>query len=114
MSTEKTSRRTFLKIAGAGLAGTALGSTASSYARIVGANDRVGVGIIGFSDRTRQALTPSFLKHADQLNFQLVAVSDIWNRRRDEGVAYIQKLTARLRPWHATTRSSTPAKKLML
>src|SRR5205807_494407 len=82
MSTEKTSRRTFLKIAGAGLAGTALGSTASSYARIVGANDRVGVGIIGFSDRTRQALIPSFLKHADQLNFQLVAVSDIWNRRR--------------------------------
>ena len=95
MSTEKTSRRTFLKIAGAGLAGTALGSTASSYARIVGANDRVGVGIIGFSDRTRQALIPSFLKHADQLNFQLVAVSDIWNRRRDEGVAYIQKLTGK-------------------
>src|SRR5437899_793566 len=95
MSTEKTSRRTFLKIAGAGLAGTALGSTASSYARIVGANDRVGVGIVGFSDRTRQALIPSFLKHADQLNFQLVAVSDIWNRRRDEGVAYIQKLTGK-------------------
>src|SRR2546425_11220057 len=95
MSTEKTSRRTFLKIAGAGLAGTALGSTASSYARIVGANDRVGVGIVGFSDRTRQALIPSFLKHADHLNFQLVGVSDIWNRRRDEGVAYIQKQIGR-------------------
>ena len=95
MTMEKTSRRTFLKIAGASLAGTALGSTASSYASIMGSNDRVGIGIVGFSDRTRQALIPSFLKHADQLNFQLVAVSDIWNQRREEGVAYIQKLTGK-------------------
>ena len=26
------------------------------------------------------------------MNFEFVAVSDIWNRRREEGAAYIEKL----------------------
>ena len=58
-------------------------------------NDRVGVGIVGFSDRTRSSLIPSFAKVAGPLNFELVAVSDIWNRRREEGAAYIAKLTGK-------------------
>ena len=95
MSASKTSRRDFIKVTGAGIAGTALTSTASSYARIAGANDRIGVGIVGFSDRTRSSLIPSFLKVAPGLNFEFVAVSDIWNRRRDEGAAYIQKLAGK-------------------
>jgi hypothetical protein len=33
------------------------------------------------------ALIPAFLQHAKEMNFELVAVSDIWNRRREEGVA---------------------------
>jgi predicted dehydrogenase len=93
MSRARASRRDFLKLTGAGVAGAAL--TASSYARILGANDRVGVGIVGFSDRTRGALIPSFLKIAPGLNFEFVALSDIWNRRRDEGVAYIAKLSGK-------------------
>ena len=59
----------------------------------MGANDRVGVAIVGFSDRTRSSLIPSFLKVAGGLNFELVALSDIWGRRRQEGAAYIAKLT---------------------
>jgi predicted dehydrogenase len=95
MSATRTSRRDFLKVTGAGLAGTALTATASSYARIPGANDRIGVGIVGFSDRTRSSLIPSFARVAPDLNFEFVAVSDIWNRRREEGAAYIQKLTGK-------------------
>src|SRR2546427_9357453 len=38
---------------------------------------------------------PSFAKVAGPLNFELVAVSDIWNRRREEGAAYIAKLTGK-------------------
>src|SRR5712692_2603723 len=91
MSTESQSRRTFLKITGAGVVGAALGSKASSYASILGANDRVRVGIVGFSDRTRSSLIPAFLKHADELNFEIVAVSDIWALRREEAAAYFQK-----------------------
>jgi predicted dehydrogenase len=47
----KASRRDFLKVTGAGVASTALGVTSSSYARIMGANDRVRVGICGVRGR---------------------------------------------------------------
>ncbi|HEX4545359.1 MAG TPA: hypothetical protein VH110_03280 [Candidatus Acidoferrum sp.] len=91
----KASRRDSLKVTGEGVAGTALGVTASSYARIIGANDRVGVGIVGFSHRTRSSPIPSFLKVARGLNFEFAALSDIRNRRRDEGAAYIAKLSGK-------------------
>lgn len=63
----------------------AMGMSAKSYARIMGANDRVGVGVVGFSDRFRSSLLPSFSNHHKELNFDIVAVSDIWSVRRDEG-----------------------------
>ena len=51
MSGEKSSRRDFLKFTGAGVASTALGVKASSYSRIVGANDHVRVAICGVRGR---------------------------------------------------------------
>ena len=51
MSATNASRRDFLKIAGAGVATTALTATASSYAGILGANDRVRVGVCGVRGR---------------------------------------------------------------
>ncbi|MPZ17434.1 MAG: gfo/Idh/MocA family oxidoreductase [Luteitalea sp.] len=89
-----TDRRTFIRMAGAGAAGLAV-TPASSYARILGANDRVRVGVVGFSDRCRGSLLPAFQSHANPLNFELVAVSDIWSRRRDDGVAAVEKLAGR-------------------
>src|SRR6184192_5735 len=94
MSEQKMPRREFLKDAAAGVAGIAVTSLpAASYARVLGANDRVRVGIVGFSDRFRQALLPAFGKVAKEFDFEIVAVSDIWSRRRDEGVAEIEKVT---------------------
>ncbi len=93
MSAENSSRREFLKLTTAGVANAVL--SASSYSRVLGANDRVGVGIVGFSDRSRSSLIPSFLKSAPELNFEFVALSDIWSRRREEGAAYITKLTGK-------------------
>ena len=85
------SRRDFLKTLAAGTTGLAIGGlgfSAKSYARIMGANDRIAVGIVGFSDRAKDALLPAFLLHSAELNFEITVVSDIWNRRRDEGTAY--------------------------
>jgi predicted dehydrogenase len=93
MSAENSSRREFLKLTTAGVASAAL--SASSYSRVLGANDRVGVGIVGFSDRSRSSLIPSFLKSSSELNFEFVGLSDIWSRRREEGAAYIDKLTGK-------------------
>ncbi|MBC7932432.1 MAG: Gfo/Idh/MocA family oxidoreductase, partial [Rubrivivax sp.] len=93
MTAHHQSRRDFIKTAALGAAGFALAPAAVSYARIQGANDRVRVGIVGFSDRARQALIPAFMAHAKELNFDFVAVSDIWSRRRDEGADFMGKLT---------------------
>src|SRR6266511_1092227 len=88
MSTHDPSRRQFIHAASVGAASLAL-APAASYARILGANDRVRVGVVGYSDRFRQALLPAFLKHAPEMNFEFVAVSDIWNKRREDGSAFI-------------------------
>src|SRR3712207_5627406 len=93
MTGNKKSRRDFIKGAATAAAGVALASRASSYAQIVGANDRVRVGVVGFSDRARASLIPAFMLHAKELNFDLVAVSDIWSRRRAEGAEFLAKAT---------------------
>jgi predicted dehydrogenase len=89
-------RRKFLsqsaKAATAGYLGL-IGLNAKSYGRILGANDRVGVGIVGLSDRFRSSLMPSFLNHNKELNFEFIAVSDIWSVRREEGKALIKSKT---------------------
>ena len=83
-------RRDFAK--NTALAG--LGSLAfspKSYARIMGANDRVRVGVVGFSDRHRASHIPPFKALMKEMNFEITGVSDIWNRRREEGKAFIDK-----------------------
>src|SRR5271168_2362414 len=92
MTVEDSNRRDFLKISSAALAGAAVSWNAKSYARVIGSNDRVGVGVVGCGDRMKGALIPSFHLNAKDMNFEFVAVSDIWNRQREEGAAYIQKV----------------------
>ncbi|WP_234734904.1 Gfo/Idh/MocA family protein [Tellurirhabdus bombi] len=81
-------RRDFIKKSA--LAGLGMSFSASSYARILGSADRVRVGVVGFSDRFRSSLAPSFAGHAKEMNFEFVAVSDIWSRRREEAEKYLK------------------------
>jgi predicted dehydrogenase len=93
----KKSRRTFIKKAMMASAGAYLGTFAfgpKSYARILGANDKIRVGVVGFSDRFRHSLLPAFLQHYKTQNFDIVAVSDIWKIRRDEGKAVLTEKLA--------------------
>src|SRR5215472_12242866 len=92
MTMNQQNRRDFLKTGSAALAATTVSWNAKSYAAVVGANDRVRVGVVGCGDRMKGALIPSFLQHSKEMNFEFVAISDLWSRRREEGVAYIQKL----------------------
>ncbi|MCP4455151.1 MAG: twin-arginine translocation signal domain-containing protein, partial [Planctomycetes bacterium] len=46
---QKLSRRGFMRATATGIGLTAL--SASSYARVLGANDRISIGIIGCGDR---------------------------------------------------------------
>jgi predicted dehydrogenase len=89
---DNTTRRSFLKTSlyAAGYVG-AMGMTAQSYARVIGANDRVRVGVLGYADRFKDALLPSFRKHMKELNFEIVALADLWSLRREEGAAALTK-----------------------
>ncbi len=91
------SRRDFIKTSVAGAAGVAIGSRAASFERILGANDRVRVAFVGPGDRARDALIPAFLRLAGDLNFEPVAVCDIWSRRREEGADFIFQQADKLR-----------------
>jgi predicted dehydrogenase len=93
MDFKESNRREFLKTGGAALAATAVTWNAKSYAQILGANDRVKVGIVGCGDRMKGALIPAFLEHAKELNFEFSAISDLWSLRREQGSAYVQKLS---------------------
>ena len=76
MAEKKTSikRRDFAKLAGAAaLAGPSL--------NVLGANDRVRVACVGYSDRFRGSLLPTFMASQKDLNFDLVAVADLWKKR---------------------------------
>lgn len=87
------SRRDFIKQTAKAAAGTYIataGLSAQSYARIIGANDRVRVGVVGFSDRHRSSHIPPFMKFYKEMNFDIVGVSDIWKRRREEGAAFLK------------------------
>jgi hypothetical protein len=63
------------------------GWTVKSYNRVIGSNDLVRVGVAGFPDRHKGSHLPSFMNYCKELNFDIVAVSDIWKKRREEGVA---------------------------
>jgi predicted dehydrogenase len=102
MSEESKSRRDFLKTAATTAAGLAFGVArpgagfampASSYSKILGANDRVRVGIVGYSDRFRGAHLPVYATLGKEQNFEFTAVSDIWSLRRDQAVAAVAKTT---------------------
>lgn len=81
-------RRKFLRQTALALG--ALSFPAYSYRRISGANNRVRVGVVGFSDRFRSSLLPAFLASAKSQQFDFTAVSDIWRLRREAGQATLQ------------------------
>ena len=84
------SRREFIKKSAFAAAG-AMAFSAKSYSNIIGANDRVRVGVVGFSDRFKGSLLPCFVNHHKAMNFDIVAVSDIWKVKREAGQAQLKE-----------------------
>ena len=79
-------RRSFLNRTASILAGTALGATAASYGRIVGANDRVSLGHIGIGSRGGELdwiVSRLRAKH----NVEMTAVCDLWKVNRERAVS---------------------------
>jgi len=87
---QSNSRRQFLKTASAG---AALSLTAASYARVLGANDRISIGIIGCGGRGYNAHMGGLHPHDKAMNFEVTAVCDPWRQRRE-------RASARAKEWY--------------
>jgi len=78
-------RRSFLNRSASMLAGTALGVTAASYGRIVGANDRISLGHIGIGGRGGE-LDWIVSRVKEKQNVEMTAVCDLWKVNRERAV----------------------------
>ena len=70
-------------------------TTAASFARILGANDRISIGIIGCGDRGRQALMKEIMEFQEQTNVEITAVCDPWRQMREQAVAQVKEASNR-------------------
>jgi predicted dehydrogenase len=80
---EHIDRRTFLGRSARIAGGAALGTSALSYARIVGSNDRISLGHIGIGNRGRELAQIAGSLHARH-NVELTAVCDLWTVNREK------------------------------
>lgn len=79
-------RRDFIKASLLAAGGISL----MGFPQAKGANDKIRVGIVGFSDRMRSSLIPAFQISAEKMNMEIVAVSDIWSVRREEAKQFFK------------------------
>ena len=87
-------RRTFLNQTAGAVAAAVLSSSAFSYSRIKGANDRILLGHVGIGDRGSELeWIVSQLK--DKHNVELAAVCDLWKANRDKAAARAEKVYGR-------------------
>lgn len=62
---------------------SALSLSAAAYARVIGANDRINIGLIGCGDRGIHAHLPGIGKHVQSQNFIVTAIADPWKWSRE-------------------------------
>ena len=90
----KVDRRAFLGATAGVVASSAFPSTALSYRRILGANDRIALGHIGVGNRGSGLHTMvSHLK--DKHNVETVAVCDLWKTNRERAAAETERYYGR-------------------
>jgi len=85
----KTTRRQFIKTASVGAAAVAM--SASSYARVKGANDRISIGMIGCGSRGIGAHMTEVNKYAKEQNVEFTAVCDPWRTNCEAAAAKAQE-----------------------
>jgi predicted dehydrogenase len=104
----KISRRDFVGQVGMGLAalGTFPGKQLfAAGSRVIGANDRIRIGLIGAGDRGQEDLKSALR----QPNVECVAVADVYSRRRDQVKAYLPNIETYDDPMHLLDRKDIDA-----
>jgi len=86
MDTKTASRRSFLAHAAAAPAVAA----APAASRVLGANDRINIGMIGTGSKGRSHLRRLMARAGDQNDIRITAISDIYRKRREEALDLAQ------------------------
>ena len=95
MCAKKIGRREFVVKSASGLAGLALGAASlGSPRRVLGANDRLSVGVIGTGGRG-QYLMRQAMQFSEELNLEVTAVCDVWKLHLNAAVAEVEKRYSR-------------------
>ncbi len=95
---QEVSRRKFLgttALAGTAMAFTACSTTVPSYKRIIGANDRISIGMIGCGSRGSDAHMPGVHAHAESENLEFTALADPWRVQREKANQQVKEWTGR-------------------
>lgn len=87
-------RRTFMNRSVKAAVGTALATTALSYRRILGANDRISLGHIGIGGRGEDLGRIVAAIH-DKHNAEMTAVCDLWKVNKERAVEANSKFYGR-------------------
>ncbi len=87
-ASEEVDRRTFMKQAGGAM--LAAGMSAKSYARVLGANDRIRLGQLGCGDRSQGHVHMTTLA-SKQVPVETIAVCDLWSLARERRAAQVKK-----------------------
>jgi predicted dehydrogenase len=69
----------------------AVSLSAVSYRKVQGANDRIGIGLIGCGDRGVRALLRDALTFREEANIEIRAVCDIWRQQRERAVEAVKR-----------------------
>jgi predicted dehydrogenase len=69
---------------------TALAMSAASYSRVMGANERIGIGLIGCGSRGVGAHMAGVKPFAKEQNVEFTAVCDPWRLRREAAAAEVK------------------------
>jgi len=88
MSKKRLNRREFFSKTAAGAASLAFASVASRSGRVLGANERISIGVIGCGGRG-QYLMGEARKFRVKLNVELTALCDVWRLNRERAAAKV-------------------------
>src|SRR5690348_16949543 len=78
------------------LIGASVGAlSAASYSRVLGANDRISIGLIGCGARA-EGLRRMAAGSAKEMNVEMTAVCDLWTLNREKAAADVIKKFARV------------------
>lgn len=91
---KKVNRRTFLASGTGGVAAAALAMPSRSYARVIGANDRINIGVIGCGNRSGDLMNAmtGFMKEE---NFTFTALCDVWKPALERRSDWVKEKTGK-------------------